>query len=387
MIKKLKSRLRLLIDSHRLNKDFKTYEFLQEVDLEHLVENKCIKNIKKIAFIIPGMTAYSGGRTSILRLGTYLVEFGYDIYYITFDESTVKTMKINAEINLHSYKGTIMDKSALTNILFDIGIGTSWQSCYYLYKYQEQFSYKMYFVQDYEPAFYAESDLYYLARNTYKMGLHIVSLGRWNADRIQQSMRSAKVDYIDFPFEKFQYLIKKKQVKIKDRISLCVYIKLDQKRGSILLFQALDLLKKIISQRDFELEIKIFGLDPHIQVPVGVNLGQLNHQQLIRLYEESDLGIVASYSNVSLVPYEMIACGLPVIEVRDGSAPTFFDDNSMIFAETYPKSFVRKIMYYIDHPNELQGIIDAGQDEIEKITWEKSARQMAIIIEKIKDAY
>ena len=45
------------------------------------------KDHYKIAFIINGMNDFSGGSASVLRLGTYLHQFGHDIYYISYDDS------------------------------------------------------------------------------------------------------------------------------------------------------------------------------------------------------------------------------------------------------------------------------------------------------------
>ena len=80
------------------------------------------KNHYKIAFIINGMNDFSGGSTSILRLGTYLHQLGHDIYYISYDESKKNQMKKSAEDNLPGYKGIILEKSALYDQKYDIAI-------------------------------------------------------------------------------------------------------------------------------------------------------------------------------------------------------------------------------------------------------------------------
>lgn len=51
--------------------NFKRYinSLLEEVDFTPIV-NEIPQKIKSITFVIPGMPAFSGGHTSILRLGT-----------------------------------------------------------------------------------------------------------------------------------------------------------------------------------------------------------------------------------------------------------------------------------------------------------------------------
>ena len=70
-------------------------------------------------------------------------------------------------------------------------------------------------------------------------------------------------------------------------------------------------------------EILYFGEAKKFQSSIWQNLGMLNKFQLWKLYEKADFGVVASMSNISLVPYEMLSSGLPVIEAQDGTFPYF----------------------------------------------------------------
>jgi len=58
---------------------------------------------------------------------------------------------------------------------YDIIIATSWQSVYYVRNFS---GYKAYFVQDFEPYFFKLNERYLLAKKTYELGLHIISLGK-----------------------------------------------------------------------------------------------------------------------------------------------------------------------------------------------------------------
>jgi len=375
--------LKILYYSREINKNFKIYNILKNIELDRKICNDnsiLIKNKLNIAFIIPGLPKFSGGHTSILRLGTYLEEFGNKVYYITYDNSRQKDMIGNAKINLDYYKGEILEKYALDDNNYDIGIATCWVSAYYLYKKQKSFRYKAYFIQDFEPAFYPEGDLYYLALNTYKMGFHMISLGHWNKHKIEKLFTKLHVDSINFPFEKKQYPFIKREININKILKLAVYIKLVQKRAPILLIHSLDLLYKELSADGMRVEINFFGVNKYLKFPIGNNLGKLRHDQLKKLYNRCHIGVVASFSNVSLVPYEMIACGLPVIEFKEGSAPFFFSEKSMIFSKSYPRDFVKKIKYFINNQDKLNELLKNAQKEITEKTWENSAKQFLEIL-------
>ena len=112
-----------------------------------------------------------------------------------------------------------------------------------------------------------------------------------------------------------------------------------------------------------------------ITLPIGEILGQLNTIELRNLYQRCHIGIAASFSNISLVPYEMIASGLPVCDFIDGTAPDFFDDTSMIFCESIPQDFSDKLMQYMQNIDTLNTLLKNAQRNIQNNTWESSAKQ------------
>lgn len=378
----IKNYVRRILNNYKINNTFNSYKVLQEVDLEKKIENHSPSQVKTIAFIIPGIKAFSGGHTSILRLGTYMVSFGYHVSYITYDQSTADYMRENARKNLNYFKGEIIARNDIGSI-YDIGIGTDFLSCYHLNVWQKKFKYKMYFVQDFEPAFFPEGDMYFLALNTYKMGLHIISLGEWNQKRIKEKCETAKIDTISFPFEPKQYNMCHKPIMFKKKIVFAIFFKLEEKRAPILILQSLKLLEKTLYNNGYETEFLFFGMDNKIKMPFGKNIGKLNHEELMNLYRNVDFGVVASYTNVSLVPYEMTTQGLPVIEFKDGSAIQFFGDDSLIMVESYPKDFVDKVMYWIEHHEVLTIRVEEAQKIIQMKTWENTSLEFKHIIEHL----
>jgi hypothetical protein len=337
----------------------------------------------KTAFIINGVNDFSGGSTSILRLGTYLHQLGHDIYYITYDGSKKKQMEKSAANNLPNYEGTILEKSSLCNEKFDIGIATFWLSCYALLACQHNFDYKMYFIQDFEPYFYAMGDVYYLALNTYKFGFYMVSLGKWNKSIIEQKT-SVNVDYVDFPVELGEYKLQKRKISINNVVTIALYLKLDSRRAPLLLIQQINYLHEKLSKSGYKIKIYAFGLNKHIKLPFITNLGKLKTKELIGLYKECHFGLVASLTNISLVNYEMLLSGLPVIDLADGSAPTFFSEEEMIFIKSNIDDLYNKIIHYINHQDELNRILETAQDKIinNELLWENSSKQFNDIIRR-----
>lgn len=376
--------LKFIAQLKLLNKELNV---ISQIENSHCGKQKLIKkDYYKIAFIIGGMPKFSGGNTSILRLGTYLHKFGHEIYYVTYDNSKKKQMEKNAEINLPSYKGNFLEKNGLYDYKFDIAIATLWESCYHLLKYQDNFDYKFYFIQDFEPYFYAMGDLYFMAINTYKLGFHMISLGEWNKFKIEEII-SKKVDYIKFPVEIDQYKLNKRKIKINKEVRIALYLKFDSRRAPFLLLQQIEYLHEKLSKLGYEVKIYTFGLNKLIKLPFIINLGKLKAEELRKLYKNSHFGLVASLTNISLVNYEMILSGLPVIDLADGSAPTFFSEDEMIFINSNNNDLFKKVLYYLDHQDELNKILTNSQSKIitNELTWENSSKQFNQIIQKERE--
>lgn len=70
----------------------------------------------------------------------------------------------------------------------------------------------MYFVQDYEPYFSKFNEKFLLAKKTYELGAHIVSLGSWNIEMIRKECNTtSKLDALSFPYEPNEYSLSVKR--------------------------------------------------------------------------------------------------------------------------------------------------------------------------------
>jgi O-antigen biosynthesis protein len=327
-----------------------------------------------IAFIIPGLTRFSGGHTSILRIGTFLAELGHTISYITYDNSQKDAMERNAKANLSYYRGNILAKDALVALHFDVGIATFWPSAYVLHS-SPRFSYKAYYIQDYEPLFYRFGDEYLWAKQSYELGLHNISLGIWNKQNITQRDGSIVVDCIDFPYEPREYPLRERTISIRDdeTIKIAVYLKMDSKRAYLNVLLGLINLENRIGRK---VEINVFGMDRGMRLPAGKNIGLLNHEELTRLYQESHFGIVASATNISFVTLEMIASGLPVIEFHDGSFPAFFGNQKGFLFGRSADDLFQQIQYCCTHQSELNRTLREFQQIMKDWTWEHASHQL-----------
>lgn len=328
----------------------------------------------KIVFIVPDMPLFSGGHTAVLRIGTAFAEAGHDVSYVTSKGASAEEMAENAKTNLPTFRGAFHSRDKLPHLKADLAIATKWDTAYRLLAHRANFGCRAYFVMDYEPYFYCMGDDYLLARNSYCLGLRMISLGRWNADIIRRETGES-AGWIDFPVDPSTYVPQARRSPEKGRVVLAVYIKLESKRAPLILFRQLQHLEQAYVQMGVMAEINVFGMEKNVKLPAGKNLGKLDHSQLLSLYASADFGVVASLSNISLVNFEMAAAGLPVIDLQGGSAPAFFDKTEMLFIPPTPKALFEKIEYCRSHPAELEAIGANALAKVKKVTWEYGAQQ------------
>lgn len=354
---------------------------LNEVDF-NIVDNVKPKNIKSITFVIPFMTAYSGGHTSILRLGTQLEINGYKVFYISYLPQDIEEMKKNAKINLENYRGTFLETQELYKLESDIVVATYWESVYYVKKMN---GYKMYFIQDFEPFFNTYGELYILSKKTYELGLHMISLGEWNKHMIENQCEiNSRIDTITFPYESKEYYPKHRNFKeynSKKEFTIAVFLKDTGKRAPYLIQNILQNLKKILSEDGILLNIKYFGENKDFKCSGGENLGKLSKSDMLNLYHEADFGMVASLTNISLVPYEMIATNLPVIEFKEGTFKYFFPDKTAIITDFNYETLYNEFKYLINNPIELENLVKNSSEFIGKLSWTNTVSEFISILD------
>src|SRR5207244_1889921 len=76
--------------------------------------------------------------------------------------------------------------------------------------------------------------------------------------------------------------------------------------------------------------------------------GVLDDESLASLYRRGTLGVVFSSTNYSLTSHEMMACGLPVLELASESSRLAFPPRTITLAEPTPQDIAEQIERLLD---------------------------------------
>lgn len=268
----------------------------------------------KIRFVIPSPEKGSGGHNKIFTASRYLSEWGHSVtIHCLNDGGFGGQEQLKEFIRSHFIdpkSEVVLGTETLSSC--DILCATSWKTAYPVYANRDKAAKLFYFVQDIESLFFPMGNDYLKVDNTYRMGMHHITYGPWCAKFLKEKYR-AKADFIPFSFDKKMYYPRisgkgnPKKVIFFGRPEMprrCFWIGLE----ALWLF----------NQRNPDVKIILFGSDQisNHQVPFPhENLGVLTKEELAQLYSSADLGIAFSTTNPSLVPFEMMACGCPVIDL------------------------------------------------------------------------
>lgn len=189
---------------------------------------------------------------------------------------------------------------------YDVTVASSWETAHVLATRGAAAQHRFYFVQDFEPYFYPRGSLYALAEDTYRFGFRHIAVGHMVQQLIQNETGATSV-VAPFGCDTGVYRLQN----AGPRTGVVFFARPDvDRRGFLLAKLALE----EFHSRHPEQVITSYGDRPENWDVPHVHAGRLSPSDLNRLYNQSAAGLALSFTNVSLVPEEMLAAGMtPVV--------------------------------------------------------------------------
>ncbi|WP_188261068.1 glycosyltransferase family 4 protein [Azospirillum tabaci] len=305
----------------------------------------------RIVWVVPDIHAGSGGQRNILRFAYYLTTFGHTVSIVVKDSSrpAVETHRL---INDHFYpfKGSVQNYNGSMPPC-DILFATHWTTVEIVVRHRTAAKQACYFVQDFEPGFVPLGSEYLMAENTYRKGLYHITSGPY-CERILKQTYSNDADHFKFPLDRLNYW-QRPRTETSAEGTILYFARPEMPRRC---FEFGNMMLAEVKMRRPGVQILMYG-SHHVDtgsLPFEArNLGILpTIDDLARLYSNADLGIVFSLTNPSLVPYEMMACGLPVVDVRFQDNITNYGgrEDIALLGDPDPTAFANQVIALLDDP-------------------------------------
>lgn len=251
--------------------------------------------------------AGSGGHKTMFRLIEHLERSGHLCRAYLYDVYGGDAAYYGARVRqiFPGFRGEVKDVADGMADAHAV-VATSWQTAYPAYSDRCRGK-RFYLVQDFEPWFYPVGGCSALADNTYRMGFHAISAGRFLAARLTAEYGMA-ADAFDFGCDTERYHLLEGTV-VRDGIVF--YAKPSAPRRA---FELGLMALQLFAARHPDLTIHLYGERIGGLPSRFINHGVLSPDELNRIYNRCFAGLCLSMTNVSLVPHEMLSSGcIPVV--------------------------------------------------------------------------
>lgn len=322
----------------------------------------------------------SGGHQNIFRFIKFLEDAGHEatvyLYHSAehgIDAPYLKRMIRDSDSYPHvKAEFIVYDPAVGVRPGTDAIFATGWETAYPAFLDRSR-ARRLYFVQDYEPAFYPVGSEHVLAENTYRFGFHGVTAGAWLAKRLTTEY-GMSAQAFEFGADVGHYSL----VNRERRREVFFYARpVTTRRGFELGVMALE---HIARQRP-DLTIHLAGWDvSDYDLPFEyVNHSAMQVSELNDLYNRCGVALVLSLTNLSLLPLELLAAGvIPVVNAGDNNA--MVTDNPFIeYCEPSPHALAERLLAVLDREDQPERAAAAAAS-VADASWDAAGRQFLEIV-------
>jgi GT2 family glycosyltransferase len=231
---------------------------------------------------------------------------------------------------------------------------------------------RFYLVQDFEPYFHPRGTHYFLAEATYRFGFTCLASSKW-LEHLLASQYGCNVERFAYAYDESVYHIDPAADREDDRVVF--YSRSRTPRRAVELgLLALEL----VALKRPALKVDFYGSPMgQLEVPYSyTDHGIVDDQTLARLYRRGTIGLVFSSTNCSLTPREMMACGLPVLELGTESPVIEFPPEAVTLAAPTPQDIAEKIESLLAHKHLREEQAENALRYVRGLSWEATAREV-----------
>lgn len=355
----------------------KNYDFVLLPAAKRVEGTSLPKGSLMLTWFIPDFDVGSGGHTTIFRIISLLQRLGYKSTLVVIPPTKFQSKEKALEVIVEHFVADFAGEFAFWGEELpesDVVIATSWETAYYVNS-VGGLAERFYFVQDFEPQFFPMGSQYVFAENTYRLGLKCLAASPWLAKllREQYGARAASFDLAYSPGQYYPLNIPR-----KPKTVLFYARHLTVRRG----FELGVLALKLFTQEEPDAEVVLFGATAYPDIPFAcTRLGVLSHEELLRLYNTATVGLVISLTNYSLIPNEMMACRLPVVDMETECMSMIYRNGvDIVLAPPDPHRIASAILCLLRDDDTRRTIAENALQRVTGLTWEKTAHRIDELI-------
>ncbi len=327
-----------------------------------------------IHWVIPDYTPGAGGHMNIFRICNQLEARGHKLTIWIRDPSFHRNSAAARETLLRHFQtlsaAVRFVDDGFSEAAGDIIVATDAWSVPIVCS-AWQFKRRFYFVQDFEAAFCPVGGRYLLAESTYHRDLDCICGGPW----LERLMREK---YGRWARKFWQAADPTVYVPAGERepgsvARIAFYCRSFTDRRAV----ELGLLAfEVLARRGVAFHVDFFGDAklPFASVPYSAtNHGICEAPALAQIYQSADIGLVFSATNYSIVPQEMMACRLPVMDLDVESTRAIYDPDAVRLVSPDPREIADAIHGMLSDPDSRRAQAERAAAWVSQFSWSQSA--------------
>jgi O-antigen biosynthesis protein len=314
----------------------------------------------------------SGGHTTMFRMVEAVEAAGHTCVLYLYDRFHGELARHEQVIRKHWPQIRAEVRSVASGLSpLDAYVASGWQTAHVLAARADIPTRRLYLVQDYEPFFYPRGTEYALAEDTYRFGFRCIAIGWMVADLLKDEF-GVQARVAEYGCDSSVYRL----TNTSDRKGVVFFARPGVARRG---FELGVLALQEFHRRHPEQDIHIFG-DASVQVPFpALKHGSLAPHLLSELYNQCRAGIAMSFTNVSLVPAEMIACGVIPVIGNLHCTRADLDSPHARWTDPTPRAIADELCSIVEKPEPSPEDVAAS---IRAMSWESGQRVSLETIEE-----
>jgi O-antigen biosynthesis protein len=329
-----------------------------------------------LAFVIPPFQRGSGGHSTIFGLISRLERMGHTCTIWIHDAAGANVIPAAAVLrrNIVEWFAPV---AAPVFVGFDswhgadVAIATGWDTAHPVARLPGCGA-RAYLVQDHEPEFFATSAERIWAEQTYDLDLYPICASRWLRDLLAEQ-HGCEGSYFHLGVDHDVYRPLPNSERRRDTVVF--YARGATARRAVPLGV---LALEELSARRPETRVVAFGQAERLVTHFSCeSLGVAQPVRLAQAYNEGTVGLCLSLTNYSLIPQEMMACGLPCVDLAGGSSEAVFGaDGPVDLASADPVALADAMEALLDDEPHWQAKSESGLAYVADASWDRAAEQV-----------
>jgi glycosyltransferase involved in cell wall biosynthesis len=347
------------------------YPWILTPDAEPALKSNSPKSLA-ITWLIPDVGPGVGGLFNIFRAIQQMEQWGHRhrIYIVGnpgADSGTATRLArrdyfpIGSEVDV--FRGEVADSDAL--------VATSWQTAYAA-RGLSNTARKFYLVQDLEHLFYAPGSISEFARQTYQWGFHGITAGSWIAKTLRADF-GMNCSSFGFSYDRGFYAPEGKRMLADGKKRILFYARPStERRGFELGMLALSIVAKKMPETEFVL---VGFTSSGATLPFNAVIpGVLSPLDLAALYRSCTAALILSFTNLSLLPLEVMACGCVVVSNQGANVNWLINQEIAELGAPNPEALAASVLRVLQNDDLRAQKAQAALRYVQSTDWSKEIK-------------